>query len=278
MQGTLKLGTLAGIDIRVHYTWLFAFVLVAWSLAQGYFPTMDTGLGAGTYWLLGIVSALLLFGSVLVHELGHSLVAGARGLRVQSITLFIFGGVSSITSEATNARDEFLVAVVGPVTSLALAGLFWLVSQAVPPGTGVFAVASYLAFTNLLLGAFNIVPGFPLDGGRVLRAILWAASGNMSRATRIASYVGQAVAFVLIGWGVSRLLGGDIFGGLWTAFIGWFLNGGAEASRQQQPTVLSGVPVTTVMETSPAVAAPGLSVMAPELAGVSPVPPPKLNV
>ena len=260
MQGTLKLGTLAGIDIRVHYTWLFAFVLVAWSLAQGYFPTMDTGLGAGTYWLLGIVSALLLFGSVLVHELGHSLVAGARGLRVQSITLFIFGGVSSITSEATNARDEFLVAVVGPVTSLALAGLFWLVSQAVPPGTGVFAVASYLAFTNLLLGAFNIVPGFPLDGGRVLRAILWAASGNMSRATRIASYVGQAVAFVLIGWGVSRLLGGDVFGGLWTAFIGWFLNGGAEASRQQQPTVLSGVPVTTVMETSPAVAAPGLSV------------------
>src|ERR1700716_3593722 len=106
MQGTLKLGTLAGIDIRVHYTWLFAFVLVAWSLAQGYFPTMDTGLGAGAYWVLGIVSALLLFGSVLVHELGHSLVAGARGIRVDSITLFIFGGGSNITKEAPTARDE----------------------------------------------------------------------------------------------------------------------------------------------------------------------------
>ena len=264
MQGTLKLGTLAGIDIRVHYTWLFAFILIAWSLAQGYFPSADAGLGTGTYWLLGLVSALLLFGSVLVHELGHSLVAGARGLRVQSITLFIFGGVSSITREASTARDEFLVAVVGPVISLALAGLFWLFGQALPAGTAVAAVASYLAFTNLLLGAFNIVPGFPLDGGRVLRAILWGSTGNMPRATQIASYVGQAVAFGMIGWGVSRLLGGDVFGGLWTAFIGWFLNGGAETSRQQQTAraVLTGVPVTTVMEASPAFASPTLSVQA----------------
>jgi Zn-dependent protease len=262
MHGALKLGTLAGIDIRVHYTWLVAFVLVAWSLAQGYFPTAETGLGIATYWVLGLVSALLLFASVLVHELGHSLVAGARGLRAQSITLFIFGGVSSISSEASTAGDEFLIAVVGPVTSLVLAGLFWLLGQALPPGTAVAAVASYLAFTNLLLGAFNIVPGFPLDGGRVLRAILWGSTGNLPRATRIASYVGQAVAFGMIGWGVARLLGGDVFGGLWTAFIGWFLNGGAEASRQQQTAraALSGVPVTTVMETSPAVAAPALSV------------------
>ncbi len=178
-QGTVKLGTLAGIDIRVHYTWLFAFVLIAWSLAQGYFPTTDTGLGAGTYWVLGIVSALLLFVSVLVHELGHSLVAGARGLRVQSITLFIFGGISSITSEASKAGDEFLVAVVGPVTSLALAGLFWLLLQALPPASAAAAVASYLAFTNLLLAAFNIVPGIPLDGGRVLRA---AAGARAERA------------------------------------------------------------------------------------------------
>jgi Zn-dependent protease/predicted transcriptional regulator len=261
-QGTLRLGKLAGIDIRVHYTWLFAFVLIAWSLAQGYFPTTETGLGAGTYWILGLISALLLFGSVLIHELGHSLVAGARGLRVESITLFIFGGVSSITSEASNARDEFLVAVVGPLTSLALAGLFWLLAEVLPTSTPAGTVASYLAFTNLLLGAFNIVPGFPLDGGRVLRAALWGATGNMSRATRIASYVGQAVAFGMIGWGVARLLGGDVFGGLWTAFIGWFLNSGAEASRQHQTarSVLSGVPVTRVMEASPAVAAPDLSV------------------
>src|SRR5712692_4461788 len=157
MQGSLKLGTLAGIDIRVHYTWFFAFALIAWSLAPGYFPTANAGLGAGTYWVLGVVSALLLFGSVLVHELGHSLVAGARGIRVDSITLFIFGGVSSITKEASTARDEFLIAVVGPVTSLVLAGLFWALGQVLPADSALFAVATYLAFTNLLLGAFNIV-------------------------------------------------------------------------------------------------------------------------
>src|SRR6267142_4124936 len=137
MQGSLKLGTLAGIDIRVHYTWLFAFLLIAWSLALGYFPSSNAGLGAGTYWILGVVSALLLFGSVLVHELGHSLVAGARGIRVDSITLFIFGGVSNITKEAATARDEFLIAVVGPLTSLVLAGLFWLVGQVLPPASAI---------------------------------------------------------------------------------------------------------------------------------------------
>src|SRR6266567_9389785 len=229
MQGSLKLGTLAGIDIRVHYTWFFAFILIAWSLALGYFLTAN---------------------------------AGARGIRVDSITLFIFGGVSNITREASTARDEFLIAVVGPVTSLVLAGLFWVLSQVVPAGTAVSAVASYLAFTNLLLGAFNIVPGFPLDGGRVLRSILWGTTGNMARATRLASYVGQGVAFIMIAWGVSRLLGGDVFGGLWTAFIGWFLNSGAEGSRQQMTVrdILEGVPASTVMHTSPAVAEPSMSV------------------
>jgi Zn-dependent protease/predicted transcriptional regulator len=199
---------------------------------------------------------------VLVHELGHSLVAGARGIRVDSITLFIFGGVSNITKEASTARDEFLIAVVGPVTSLVLAGLFWVIGQVVPAGTAVSAVASYLAFTNLLLGAFNIVPGFPLDGGRVLRSILWGTTGDMARATRIASYVGQGVAFIMITWGLSRLLAGDVFGGLWTAFIGWFLNSGAESSRQQLTVhnALDGVPVTAVMDTSPPVAVPSTSV------------------
>src|SRR3979411_2535179 len=254
MQGSLKLGKFAGIDIRVHYTWFFAFVLIAWSLGLGYFPAANAGLGAGTYWLLGIVSALLLFGSVLVHELGHSLVAGARGIRVDSIILFIFGGVTNITKEASTARDEFLIAVVGPATSLVLAGLFWLIGQVLPAGTALSAVASYLAFTNLLLGAFNIVPGFPLDGGRVLRSILWGTTGDMGRATQIAAYVGQGVAVLIIAWGASRLLAGDVFGGLWTAFIGWFLNSGAESSRQQLTVhnALDGVPVTTVMDASPA--------------------------
>ena len=149
--------------------------------------------------MLGIVAAMLLFGSVLVHELAHSIVAGARGLRVNSITLFIFGGVSSITREPASSKDEFLIAVVGPLTSFLLAVIFWLLGQAAPSGSGVTAIAGYLAFANLLLGVFNIVPGFPLDGGRVLRSIIWAYTRNMSGATRIASYIGQTIAFVLIG-------------------------------------------------------------------------------
>ena len=260
MQGSFRLGTVAGIEIRAHYTWLFAFLLIAWSLALGYFPSTNARLGAGTDWVLGIVSALLLFASVLVHELGHSLVAGARGLKVENITLFIFGGVSTIAREASTARDEFLVAIVGPLISLLLAAGFWLVGQVVPPASAVSAVANYLALANLLLGLFNIVPGFPLDGGRVLRSIVWGVTGDLSRATQVASYVGQAFAFVLIAWGVVQALSGDFFGGLWIAFIGWFLNSGAEASRQQVTvrTVLDGVPVTTVMDPSPEVAHPGL--------------------
>ena len=262
MQGSFKVGTIGGIAIRVHYTWIFAVLLIAWSLALGYFPSASQGRGAGTDWLLAIIAALLLFGSVLVPELGHSLVAHARGLRVEDITLFIFGGVSSIAQEAASAWDEFVVAVVGPLISLALAGLFWAVGQVVPPESAVSPVARYLAMANLLLGLFNIVPGFPLDGGRVLRGILWGATGDMARATRLASYVGQAIAFVLIGWGVVSALGGDLLGGFWIAFIGWFLNSGAEGSRRQLDVrrALDGVPVSSVMNPSPATAGPGLSV------------------
>jgi Zn-dependent protease/predicted transcriptional regulator len=262
MQGAFRVGRVAGIEIRVHYTWLFAFFLIAWSLAVGYFPSTNRGLGPTTDWVLGVAAALLLFASVLVHELGHSLVATARGLRVENITLFIFGGVSSIASEASTARDEFLVAVVGPLISLLLAAVFWVIAQIMPAASAVNALAGYLAFANLLLGLFNIVPGFPLDGGRVLRSILWAITGDLTRSTRIASYVGQTFAFVLIAWGVVQVLAGDFFGGLWIAFIGWFLNSGAESSRQQVTvrSVLDGVPVTTVMDASPPVATPGLSV------------------
>src|SRR5919199_1917874 len=164
MQGSFKVGTIGGIAIRIHYTWIFAVLLIAWSLALGSLGSVDQDRGAGTDWLLAIIAALLLFGSVLVHEIGHSLVARARGLRVEDITLFIFGGVSSIAQEAATAWDEFVVAVVGPLISLALAGMFWAVGQVVPPESAVSLVARYLAMANLLLGLFNIVPGFPLDG------------------------------------------------------------------------------------------------------------------
>jgi Zn-dependent protease/CBS domain-containing protein len=262
MHGSFKLGTIKGIQIRLHYTWLLAFFLIAWSLAQGYFPMADRSAEPGAYWLLGALGALLLFASVLVHELGHSLVAGTRGLRVDNITLFIFGGVSSITREPSTARDEFLIAVVGPVTSLVLAGVFWGIATLLPVGSSTSAVARYLGYTNLLLGLFNIVPGFPLDGGRVLRSIVWGLSGSMVTATRIASYVGQAVAFLLIAWGVIDVVSGDLFGGLWIAFIGWFLNSGAEASRQEikAQSALAGVPVSTIMQPSPDAVAPEVTV------------------
>lgn len=262
MDGAWRLGSLGGIEIRVHYTWLLAFFLIAWSLARGYFPMAGSPSGSGTYWTLGVVAALLLFASVLVHELGHSFVARSRGLRVSNITLFIFGGVSNITREPSTARDEFLISVIGPVISFVLAGLFWALGQVLPTDTSASAVAGYLAFANLLLGIFNIVPGFPLDGGRVLRSILWGATRNMMRATQIATYVGQVVAWLLIAWGVLQVLAGDLFGGLWIGFIGWFLNSGAEASRQQATAqaVFGRVPVSSVMDASPEYLSPGVTV------------------
>jgi Zn-dependent protease/CBS domain-containing protein len=262
MRSSLQLGQLAGIKIGIHYTWLLAFVLIAWSLATGYFPSVVPSAGAVTYWALGVIAALLLFVSVLAHELSHSLVARSRGLKVDSITLFIFGGVSNLTAEATTPGDEFFVAVVGPILSIVLAGIFWAVGLMLPAASPVGAVVGYLAFINLLLGGFNLVPGFPLDGGRVLRSLVWATTGNLPRATQVASYAGQAVGWLLILWGFARLLGGDLLGGLWTAFIGWFLNSAAEATRHEEVLreSLRGVPVSKLMDRTPAVAAPGLSV------------------
>ena len=262
MRSSLQLGQVASIKIGIHYTWLFAFALIAWSLAIGYFPSLVPGAGELTYWTLGVIASLLLFASVLVHELSHSLVARTRGLKVDSITLFIFGGVSNLTSEPMTPGDEFFVAVVGPISSIVLAGVFWLLGQALPSASPVGAVVGYLAFINLLLGGFNLLPGFPLDGGRVLRSLVWGATGNLRRATAVASYAGQAVGWLLIVWGFARLLSGDFLGGVWTAFIGWFLNTAAESTRhdEAQRETLRGVPVSSLVDEAPALATAGLSV------------------
>lgn len=168
-----------------------------------------------------------------------------------------------IVGEAERALDEFLIAVVGPVSSFVLAGVFWLVGRLAPlDGTPLGSFVSYLASVNLILGVFNLAPGFPLDGGRVLRSIVWASTGSLRRATQVASYVGQGFGFVLIFWGVARLLSGDVFGGLWTAFIGWFLNSGAESTRQQQALTedLRRVEVAQVMDPQPTMAEPSMTV------------------
>ncbi|HEX8967847.1 MAG TPA: site-2 protease family protein [Chloroflexota bacterium] len=263
MRSTFNLGRVAGIEIGIHYTWLLAFALISWSLAEGYFPTTLPHASQLTYWLMGIAGALLLVGSVLLHELSHSLVARQRGLRVDSITLFIFGGVSNLSSDATRPADEFVVAGVGPLTSLVLAGLSWALGYVFHNSIDIVAaLLGYLAFANATLGVFNLVPGFPLDGGRVLRGVLWAVTGSLRKATRVASYTGQAIGYVLILLGVSSLLGGDVLSGLWIAFIGWFLSGAAESTRQEQAVreVLSGIAVRLVMNTSPPVASPRATV------------------
>src|SRR4051812_23690982 len=190
--------------------------MITWSLAAGYFPSEYPGWPRPTYWIVGGAAALLLFISVLLHELCHSIVAQARGLTVKSITLFIFGGVSNISRESDDPQDEFLIAVVGPVSSLALAGIFWLAERATPGSSGpANALLFYMARVNLALAVFNILPGFPLDGGRVLRAILWGTLGSMVRGTVIASVIGQVLAFGFIGYGLLRILDGDFLTGIW---------------------------------------------------------------
>ena len=246
MRQSLSVGRIFGIDVRIHATWLLAFAFVTWGLANGYFRFVAPRQGLILPLELGAVSALLLFGSVLLHELSHSLVAKSLGMRVRDITLFIFGGVSNIGGEASSARQEFLVAVVGPLTSFVLAAVFWVIGRTLgfnpgldlltgstrglraltPPG----AVLNYLVAVNVLLGAFNLLPAFPLDGGRVFRSIVWAATHRFGRATAIASTVGQAFGFLMIALGVVRIVFGDVFGGLWTIFIGMFLVQAAGAS------------------------------------------------
>ncbi len=263
---SLKLGRIAGIEIRVHYSWLFVALVVTWSLAAGYFPARYRSWSAEAYWIAGIAAALLFFASVLLHELAHSLVARARGSRVQSITLFIFGGVSTIRDEPSSAGDEFAIAVVGPLSSLLLAGIFWVIGAAVPPAgpaTGpAHAVLTYLAFINAILAVFNLLPGFPLDGGRVLRSALWAATRSLQRATELAAYVGHTIAYLLIFWGITQAFSGALLNGMWTVFIGWFLDGAATAARrgQEQRAALRGLRVAELMEANPPVATPAMSV------------------
>jgi len=266
VESSFTVARIRGIPIGVHYTWAIAVVMITWSLAAGYFPQEYPGWLPRDYWFVGAAAALLLFISVLFHELCHSFVAQARGLAVKSITLFIFGGVSNIAQESEDPRDEFLIAVVGPLSSLALAGLFWLGVLAIPNDTSPLgALLFYLTTVNLMLAIFNILPGFPLDGGRVLRAILWGSTGSMVRGTTVATVVGQVVAFLFIGYGIWQIfIERDFLSGVWIGFIGWFLNSAAEATRRQVQVQegFRGITVESVMTPDPPVVSPALPVRA----------------
>ncbi len=258
MKSSLRLIRIAGIDIGVHYSWIFIFLLLSWGLAQAFFPNMYPEWETATYWLTGVAAALLLFVSVLLHELAHSLVAKARGIGVQSITLFLLGGVSNLEDEPEKPAVEFAVAIVGPLTSLAVAGICWGVLQLVENQQGPpAAVLGYLALINLILAAFNLLPGFPLDGGRVLRSVLWQKTGDLVKATNIAANVGRFMGWGLIAVGLIAIFGGNL-GGIWFAFIGWFLSTSADASRRDVTArdQLSRVRVKDIMAADPTTISP----------------------
>jgi Zn-dependent protease/CBS domain-containing protein len=262
VPGSFRIGKIAGIDIDVNVSWLVILVLLTFSLAVTWFPAAVPRQSAGVYWALGFIAALLLFVSVLAHELAHSLVARARGLPVKSITLFIFGGVSDIEREPQSPGVEFQMAFVGPLTSLVIGTIALILGLLVGRHASfVSAVLDYLGIANLLLGVFNLIPGFPLDGGRVLRSILWQTTGSLRTATRWATLVGQAIAYLFILWGIWQFFLGNLVGGLWIAFIGWFLLQAAHAASSQAmlESVFKGVSVSQLMSLAPATAQADLS-------------------
>jgi Zn-dependent protease len=255
VQAQVKLGRIAGISVGLHYSWFIIALLITLSLAE-HFRTATPRWSSTVVWSAAVVTGVLFFVALLLHELAHSLLAKTRGLRVRAITLFALGGVSQIESEASDAKSEFWIAIVGPLTSLAI-GLvcLWIARltgwlPGTEPSVPAIAVLLWLGYINMMLAAFNMIPGYPLDGGRVLRALIWWITRNADRSTQLASQVGQAVAFIFIFLGLYRFFLGANFGGLWLAFIGWFLLDASRSSYAQVAvmTGLRGRPVADIME------------------------------
>ena len=263
MSGSISLGRLAGIPVNLHYTWFIIFALVTVSLSLGVFPQQYPEWSAALKWGVGGITSVFFFASVVAHELTHSLVSRSFGVPVKSITLFIFGGVARISRESTRAREEFLMALAGPLSSLALAGFFWVAALLLAPvSQPAYAGTRYLSWINLLLAAFNLVPAFPLDGGRVFRSILWGTTGNYQRSTRWAAYLGQGFAYLLILGGIAQVIFLGNLGGLWFALIGWFLENAASSSYRQTllRESLKGVTAAQVMAAECPIVPPSISV------------------
>lgn len=254
MQPHLRLGRIAGIEIGIHYSWIFIAVFITLSLGA-HFAEVNPQWTIGVIWSAAIITGLLFFVSIVVHELGHALVASARGLPVRSITLFALGGVASIEKDAADARTEFWMGIAGPLTSVGIGaictGLAWVLGWGmnVTPADPPMAVLVWLGYINIMLAAFNMIPGFPLDGGRVLRAAVWGVTGNADRATRIAARIGEGVALLFIMFGVWQFFSGAGIGGLWIALIGWFLLDAAGAAYLHVDTLatLKGLRVRDIM-------------------------------
>jgi Zn-dependent protease/CBS domain-containing protein len=255
----VKLFKLFGFEVRADASWLILAVLISWTLALSYFPSQYKQLSGEQYWLMGVASALGLFASIIVHEFSHSLVARRRGLPMKGITLFIFGGVAEMGGEPSSAKTEFLMAIAGPIASILIgAGCYvlYVASRGVLPVT-VSGVIQYLSWVNFVLAAFNLIPAFPLDGGRVLRSALWRWTGDLRKATRTAAAMGSGFGLMLMLFGVWQWFSGNFVGAMWYFLIGLFLKGAARSSYQQLMIrmTLQGEPVGRFMNTHP-IAAP----------------------
>jgi Zn-dependent protease/CBS domain-containing protein len=229
--GSVQVARVLGIPVYVHFSWFIVFGLIAWTLATGYFPQHYPNLPVTSYWAKGLLASLLFFVSILLHELGHSVVAVRSGLAIRSITLFIFGGVARMERDPPDGRTELRMAAAGPAVSIALSGFFLGASALARPGGTAWAVARYLAVINLVVAAFNLVPAFPLDGGRVLRGLLWKSMGK-ARATRMAARAGTLFAYFLMASGVVSMLRGAGISGMWYVLIGWFLKDASTGAYQ----------------------------------------------
>lgn len=251
LQSGLVIGRIRGITVRVHWSWIFIATLVTWSLADSLYEDLFPDWTTEQLWIAAAVSSVLFFLSILLHELSHAFVAQNYGMNVPSITLFVFGGVSNLEGEMQSARQEFRVAIAGPLMSWALAVLF-IAAALVIPGD-IATIAAYLGFVNFVLGLFNLLPGFPLDGGRVFRSIVWSRTGDLTRATKAASRLGNLIAWTLIALGVFVVLATGSLTGLWYVFIALFLKAASDSAYQRVlvESAVKDVPVAEVMREAP---------------------------
>ena len=260
MSSTIRLGKVFGIEIGLNWSLLFVFALVAWSLAVSILPQAVPDQSTAAYWITGLIGAIVFYGCLLAHELSHSVVARRNGVQVSEITLWLFGGVSKLAGEPRSAGVEALITIVGPLASIVLAVVAFVLALLVSAAGASPLVSNllvWLAVLNLSLGVFNLIPAFPLDGGRLLSTFFWWRSGTRQRGVHIAVQVGRIFAFGMIAIGVLLLFRGDRFNGIWLAFLGWFLlsAGSAEESSTVTKAVLEGVPVSAAMS-SPVVTVP----------------------